>query len=124
MTTALEKIELYSDRLSGIAQYLEDHEHKKAKYSITDPDRWISECMAYSEHMQKLQYKLPLLQGGPIPAPSNPLSGSRPVVDLRPCELTSNSNMSMVRAWEKQFEAYFVISNVRHLSAPTQHAFS
>ena len=106
MITALEKIEQYSDRLSAITQYLEDHDHEKAKDYITESDRWIVECTAYSEHMQKIKHKLPLLQGGPVPAPSNLLSGSRPVIDLRPCELTSDSNMSMVRAWKKQFGAY------------------
>ena len=31
MITALDKIELYSDKLAAIAQYLEDHDHEKAK---------------------------------------------------------------------------------------------
>ena len=29
----------------------------------------------------------------------------------------------MVRAWKRQFEAYYVISNMCNLSASTQHAF-
>ena len=31
--------------------------------------------------------------------------------------------MLAVRAWKHQFEAYYVISNMRQLSPPTQHAF-
>ena len=65
----------------------------------------------------KLEHKLPLLQGGPIPPSSNPPSASCPV------QLTSDSNMSVVRAWKRQFKAYYVISNMCHLSPATQHAF-
>ena len=71
----------------------------------------------------KLQHKLPFLQGGPIPPPSNPPSSSRPIIDLKPAELTSDSNMSVFRAWKRQFEAYYIISNMRFLSPTTQHAF-
>ena len=45
------------------------------------------------------------------------------MIDLKPVELTSDSNMSAVRAWKRQFEAYYVISNMRQLSPPTQHDF-
>ena len=38
-------------------------------------------------------------------------------------ELTSDSNMSVMHAWKRQFEAYYVISNMRQLSPSTQHAF-
>ena len=71
----------------------------------------------------KLQHKIPLLQGGPIPPPSNPPSASRPVIDLIPVELTSDSNMSIFRAWKRQFEAYYMVSNMRQLAASTQQAF-
>ena len=71
----------------------------------------------------KLQHRIPLLQGGPIPPPSNPPSSSRPIIDLKPAELTSDSNMSVFRAWKRQFEAYYIISNMRFLSPTTQHAF-
>ena len=73
--------------------------------------------------MQKIQHKLPLLQGEPIPPASNPTSGSCPVIDLMPVELKSDCNMSKVRAWKRQFEAYNVISNMRNLSSPKQHSF-
>ena len=123
MITALDKIELYSDKLAAIAQYLEDNDHEKAKDYVVESKRWAVECAAYSEHMMKLQHKIPLLQGGPIPPPSNPPSASRPIIDLKPVELTSDSNMSVFRAWKRQFEAYYVISNMRHLAPSTQHAF-
>ena len=103
MITALEKIELYSDKLAAIAQYLEDHDHEKAKDYTTESTRWSIECAAYAEHMMKLQHKLPLLQGGPIPPPSNPSSASRPIIDLKRVELTLDSNMSVFRAWKRQF---------------------
>ena len=98
MITALDKIELYSDKLAAIAQYLEDNDHENAKDYITESKRWAVECVAYSEHMMKLQHKIPLLQGGLIPPPSNPPSASRPVIDLKPAELTSDSNMSIIHA--------------------------
>ena len=123
MITALENIEKYLDKLFEIAQYLEGHDHEKAKDYVTESERWVEQCAAYAEHIQKLQHKLPLLQGGPIPPLSNPPSSSRPVINLKPVELTSDCNMSMVRAWKRQFEAYYVISNMRNLSASTQHAF-
>ena len=31
--------------------------------------------------------------------------------------------MSAFRAWKRQFEAYYVISNMCHLATSTQHAF-
>ena len=31
--------------------------------------------------------------------------------------------MSVFRAWKRQFEAYYVISNMRFLAPSTQHAF-
>ena len=98
MITALDKIELYSDKLVAIAQYLEDNDHEKAKDYTLESKRWSIECAAYAEHMMKLQHKLPLLHGGPTPPPSNPPLGTRPVIDLKPVELTSDSNMSVVRA--------------------------
>ena len=112
MITALEKIELYSDKLAAIAQFLEDNDHEKAKDYITESKRWTLECAAYAEHMMQLQHKIPLLQGGPNPPPSNPPSATRPVIDLKPVELTSDSNMSVFCAWKRQFEAYYVISNM------------
>ena len=115
MITALEKIELYSDKLAAIAQHLEDDDHDKAKDYLDETKRWSAECAAYTEHMMKLQHKIRLLQGGPVPPPSNPPSASRPIIDLKPVELTSDSNMSVFRAWKRQFEAYYVISNMRHL---------
>ena len=45
------------------------------------------------------------------------------MIDLKPVELTSDSNMSIFGAWKRQFEAYYVISNMRQLAASTQHAF-
>ena len=123
MITALEKIELYTDKLAAIAQYLEDNDHEKAKDYIEETTRWSTGCTAYAEHMMKLQHRIPLLQGGPIPPPSNPPSSSRPIIDLKPAELTSDSNMSVFRAWKRQFEAYYIISNMRFLSPTTQHAF-
>ena len=51
------------------------------------------------------------------------LPSTRPVINLKPVELTSDCNMSMVRAWKRQFGAYYVISNMRNLSASSQHAF-
>ena len=121
--TALDKIELYSDKLAAIAQHLEDDDHDKAKDYLDETKRWSAECAAYAEHMMKLKHKIPLLQGGPIPPPSNPPSASCPVIDLKPVELTSDSNMSVFRAWKRQFEAFYVISNMRHLAPSTQHAF-
>ena len=118
MITALEKIELYSDKLAAIAQYLEDNDHENAKDYTTESKWWSLKCVAYAEHMMKLQHKIPLLQGGPIPPPSNPPSASCPLIDLKPVELTSDSNMSIFRAWKRQFEAYNVISNMRQLSPP------
>ena len=72
MITALDNIEKYSDKVFKIAQYLEDHDHEKAKYYVTESERWVEQCATYAEHLQKLQHKLLLLQGGPIPPPSNP----------------------------------------------------
>ena len=95
MITALDKIEIYSDKLAAIAQYLEDHDHEKAKDYLDETKRWSTECAAYAEHMMKLQHRIPLLQGGPVPPPSNPPSASRPIIDLKPVELTSDSNMSV-----------------------------
>ena len=123
MITALEKIELYTDKLAAIAQHLEDEDHDKAKDYTDETTCWTAGCAVYAEHMMKLQHKIPLLQGGPIPLPSNPPSASRPIIDLKPAELTADSNMSIFRAWKRQFEAYYVISNMRHLAPSTQHAF-
>ena len=39
MITALEKIELYSDKFAAIAQYLEDNDHENAKYYTTESRR-------------------------------------------------------------------------------------
>ena len=102
---------------------MEDDDHDKAKDYLDETKRWSAECAAYAEHMMKLQHKIPLLQGSPIPPPSNPPSASHPIIDLKPVELTADSNMSAFRAWKRQFEAYYVISNMRHLAPSTQHAF-
>ena len=47
MITALEKIELYTDKLAAIAQYLEDNDHEKAKDYIDETTRW-STCLLYT----------------------------------------------------------------------------
>ena len=53
MITALEKIELYTDKLAAIAQYLEDNDHEKAKDYIEETTRWSTGvhclCWAYDE---------------------------------------------------------------------------
>ena len=106
------------------------HDHEKAKDYLDETKRWSTECAAYAEHMMKLQHRIPLLQGGPIPPPSNPPSASRPIIDLKPVELTSDSNMSvfhMVRVapdcnrsyCEDSFSGYSGSVSYTHLTLPT-----